>query len=63
MLILSRGTIGAYNQWVTRVGDATYSFESLLPYFQKSANFTPPNSDKRGPEGGVIYDPAAFCAL
>ncbi|KAL9078850.1 MAG: hypothetical protein Q9157_002220 [Trypethelium eluteriae] len=54
------GTTGAYQQWADRVGDASYSFENLLPYFKKSVNFTPPNELKRGPGSVVAYDPTAF---
>ena len=41
------------------MGDQSYTFENLLPYFQKSINFTPPNYAQRGgPQ--VAYEPSAY---
>ena len=57
-----RGSKGSYQQWADLVGDQSWTFESLLPYFQKSVDFTPPNIDKLGPGPDVNYDPAAFSA-
>ncbi|KAL9080497.1 MAG: hypothetical protein Q9157_000731 [Trypethelium eluteriae] len=34
-------------RWADRVGDDSYTFENLLPWFEKSVNFTPPNNDLR----------------
>ena len=37
-----RGTKGAYQEWAEQVGDDSYLWENILPYFEKSINFTPP---------------------
>lgn len=42
------------------VGDQSYTWDQILPYFKKSISFTPPNYEKRGPDSHVEYDPAAF---
>ena len=55
-----RGSVGAYQQWADTVGDNSYSFDNILPYFKKSAEFTPPDYAKRGAGGLVRYDASAF---
>ena len=55
-----RGTVGTYKQWVDTVGDQSFTFDNLLPYFKKSIDFTPPNLAKLGPGVTVPYDPSAF---
>lgn len=42
------------------MGDQNYTFPNLLPYFQKSPDFTPPDYAKRGDGTSVSYDPTAF---
>ena len=56
-----RGTTGAYDRWADLVGDQSYTFKSLLPYFEKSCKFSPPNNAKRQtPNATVRYDPSVF---
>ena len=56
-----RGTVGAYDRWADVVGDQSYTFKNLLPYFQKSCNFSPPDNSKRQtPNASVRYDSNAF---
>ena len=56
---LTRGTIGTYQTWANLVGDQSYQFSQLLPFFEKSVHFSPPNYSKRG--GPTIpYDPKVF---
>jgi len=56
-----RATIGAYDRWAEVVGNQSYTFKNLLPYFQKSCNFSAPNDAKRQtPNATVKYDPSAF---
>ncbi|CAL8576587.1 hypothetical protein XPA_002462 [Xanthoria parietina] len=58
-----RGTAGSYAQWAKMVGDDSYSFPSLLPYFRKSCRFSPPDDAKRQtPNATVEFDPSAFDA-
>lgn len=55
----TRGTTGSYQLWADAVGDQSYTFANILPYFQKSVNFTPPNYAKRGGPP-IAYDPLAY---
>ncbi|KAL8974484.1 MAG: hypothetical protein Q9197_001274 [Variospora fuerteventurae] len=59
-LAYQRGTRGSYEQWANLTGDQSYAFDQLLPYFQKSPHFTPPDYVKRGAGSSVLYDPNAF---
>ena len=43
-----RGTKDSYQRWADEVEDQSYTFDKLLPYFEKSLNFTPPDNAKRG---------------
>ena len=51
-----RGTTEAYQKWADEVGDQSYTFDALLPFFEKSLNFTPPNNAKRGLNATPQYD-------
>ena len=51
-----RGTKEAYQKWADEVGDQSYTFSALLPYFEKSSNCTPPDNSKRGLNATPRYD-------
>ncbi|KAG8525547.1 uncharacterized protein KY384_009191 [Bacidia gigantensis] len=36
-----RPTVGALNKWAEEVGDESYAFDNLFPFFQKSVHYTP----------------------
>ncbi|KAF2853632.1 GMC oxidoreductase [Plenodomus tracheiphilus IPT5] len=56
-----RGTVGSYRRWADMVGDQSYTFDRVLPYFKRSATVTPPNLVKRNaPNATVLYDSKAF---
>lgn len=55
-----RGTVGSYQRWADEVGDQSYTWPNLLPYFKKSTKLTPPNTIERAENGTVLYDPSAF---
>jgi choline dehydrogenase len=56
-----RSTIGSFQRWADLTDDESYTFENLLPYFEKSCNFTPPNDEKRKtPNATVKYDRSVF---
>lgn len=56
-----RGTVGSYQRWADAVGDQSYTFDKILPYFKRSCTLTPPNLKKRNaPNATVLYDPSAF---
>ncbi len=54
------GTRGSYEQWANLIGDKSYTFDQLLPYFQRSPRFTPPDYVKRGAGSSLLYDKDAF---
>jgi choline dehydrogenase len=54
------GTTGSYQKWASYVGDQTYTFNNILPYFKKSPQFTPPDYSKRGIGSKILYDTDSF---
>jgi choline dehydrogenase len=58
-MIYQRGTTQSYQNWADAVGDQSYTFNNLLPYFKKSVHFTPPSS-ARAANASAAYNPAAF---
>ncbi|PQE26804.1 Choline dehydrogenase protein [Rutstroemia sp. NJR-2017a BVV2] len=59
-MLYHRGTVGAYQKWADAVGDQSYTYKNLLPYFQKSINFTGPNNDIRARNSTPKYNKNAF---
>ncbi|KAH8704347.1 hypothetical protein GQ44DRAFT_664193 [Phaeosphaeriaceae sp. PMI808] len=60
-LAYHRGTVGAYGKWADLVGDASYTWNNVLPFFKKSASLTPPNFPKRNtPNATFTYDPSVW---
>ncbi|PMD32276.1 GMC oxidoreductase [Hyaloscypha variabilis F] len=56
-----RGSVGTHQRWADLVGDDSYTWENVLPYFKKSATFTPPNLAKRFPANATVqFDPTVF---
>ena len=51
-----RGTVDSYRMWADQVGDQDYTWSNLLPYFEKSLNFTPPDASKRAANATPDYD-------
>ncbi|KAK7973251.1 alcohol oxidase [Apiospora saccharicola] len=47
---------GTYQMWADQVGNESYEFKNFLPYFEKSLNFTPPNTELRFPNSTPSYD-------
>ena len=55
-----RGTKGSFDKWAAAVGDDSYTFDNLLPYYQKSIHFSPPDQSKRAANASPAYDAAAL---
>ncbi|RDL34557.1 FAD protein [Venustampulla echinocandica] len=56
-----RGPKGAYERWAELVGDQSFTWDNLLPFFKKSCNLTPPDLEKRQAANATpVYDPRAF---
>lgn len=60
-MIYQRGTKQSYQKWADAIGDDSYTWDSLLPYFKKSVKFTPPGPT-RFPNASAEYNPDAFQA-
>jgi choline dehydrogenase len=48
-----RGTAQAYDLWAETVGDKSFEFKNLLPYFRKSVHYSPPNTKLRAANASV----------
>lgn len=46
--------------WADAVGDQSYNFDNLLPWFEKSLKFTPPDQSLRFANGSPEYDPTVM---
>src|SRR5947207_16008797 len=55
-----RGTKMSYDMWADLAGDSSYKWDSCLPYFKKSLDFSPPDASKRAANGTAAYDPASL---
>ncbi|KAK4206634.1 GMC oxidoreductase [Rhypophila decipiens] len=56
-----RANRGFYDRWAKTVGDDSYKFENMLPFFKRSPKLTPPDWKKRNtPNATFTYDPSAF---
>lgn len=62
-MIYQRGTYGSMQQWANQVGDESFTFPNVLPYYQKSCAFTPPNTEKREANASVEYDASMVLLL
>ncbi|KAH7139126.1 hypothetical protein B0J11DRAFT_424154 [Dendryphion nanum] len=63
-MIYQRGDRGSYQKWADAVGDSSYTFDNLFPYFTKSIKFSPPTSPLRAANasGSNRYRASAFTA-
>jgi choline dehydrogenase len=52
-MLYQRGTTQSHKQWADAVDDPSFSFDAFLPYFQKSVNYTVPNTDLRAANASV----------
>lgn len=57
-----RGTVESYSKWASEVGDNSYEFSSLLPFFKRSVQFTPPDNTQRAENASMGYNPNAFAS-
>lgn len=53
-----RPTKGSYDLWADTVGDDSFRWESMLEYFKRSVDLTPPDQEKRNNTNAtVLFDP------
>ncbi|KAJ0415356.1 hypothetical protein BJY00DRAFT_317894 [Aspergillus carlsbadensis] len=54
-MAFDRGSPGDYDLWGEIIGDDSWSWAGLLPYFKKSETFTPPTVEQQA-EYGISFD-------
>lgn len=59
-MLYHRGTEGSFEKWADQVNDTSYTFASLLPYFEKSISFTPPNTKVRLQNATTVFSTTAL---
>ncbi|PWY65358.1 alcohol oxidase [Aspergillus sclerotioniger CBS 115572] len=50
----------AMQKWAELVEDDSYTFRRVLPFFQRTANFTPPNNNARESNASASFNTGAF---
>jgi choline dehydrogenase len=55
-----RPTIQSMEQWADMVGDDSYKWDNILPFFEKSLNFTPPDMNTRAANATPQYDASSL---
>lgn len=48
--------------WAQFVNDSSYLYDNVLPFYQKTVHFTPPNLAYREPNATALYNESAFDA-
>ncbi|KAI7707758.1 alcohol oxidase, partial [Hortaea werneckii] len=61
-MIYDRGSKGSYDYWAELVGDESYKWDNILPFFKRSMQFNPPNFGARGENATPSYDLEAYSA-
>ncbi|RAH73909.1 GMC family oxidoreductase [Aspergillus aculeatinus CBS 121060] len=51
---------GTMDRWAELVQDDSYTFDRVLPFFQRTTAFTPPDNAERPLNASAGYNPAAF---
>ncbi|RDA82800.1 hypothetical protein CP532_6288 [Ophiocordyceps camponoti-leonardi (nom. inval.)] len=54
-MIYHRATRGSLDLWSEIVGDDSYRFDNLLPYYKRSLNFSPPRPHTRKANSSAVY--------
>ncbi|GLA93563.1 hypothetical protein AtubIFM57143_011160 [Aspergillus tubingensis] len=60
MMVYQRPNREAMQRWAELVDDNSYTFDRILPFFQRTANFTPPNNDIRHSNATAAFNLGAF---
>jgi choline dehydrogenase len=58
-MIYQRPDVGSLQLWADSIGDQSYTFDALLPYYKKSCTFTPPGPT-RAANATTEFNPSAF---
>ena len=58
--LLKSSSVGAFQKWADEVGDQSYTFDNLLPFFKRSVQFTAPNAATTPSNVSLPYDASYF---
>lgn len=59
-MIYQRPDEGSLQQWADIVGDQSFNYQHMLPYYQKSCKFTAPDPNVTPPNANIKYRSSAF---
>lgn len=59
LMVYQRPTVGSMRKWADELDDQSWTWENVLPYFQKSVTLTPPNLSARS-QPLPSYNTSAF---
>lgn len=59
-LVYNRPSAGTMQEWADRVGDSSWEWEKVLPFYKNSSTITPADMSLRSKEQEPMLDPAAF---
>ncbi|KAJ5405970.1 hypothetical protein N7465_007254 [Penicillium sp. CMV-2018d] len=59
-MVYQRPTRESMEVWADTVNDSSYTFDKVLPFYKKSVEFTPPNTDYRAQNASADYDIDAY---
>ncbi|PYH44664.1 GMC family oxidoreductase [Aspergillus saccharolyticus JOP 1030-1] len=60
VMIYQRPDNGSLQRWADLVDDQSYTFDQLLPFYQRTPTFHPPQNERRPPNASAQYNPAAY---
>ncbi|KAK4545584.1 hypothetical protein LTR36_002934 [Oleoguttula mirabilis] len=59
-MVYQRPTVGAMQKWADDVGDQSWVWDKVLPYYKRSTTFTPPDMSIRLANSTPLYDAQVF---
>lgn len=52
-MVYNRGTVDAFAQWASDVGDIAWDWDGVYPYYRKSPHYTPANTHLRAANASI----------
>ncbi|KAL4734589.1 GMC oxidoreductase [Aspergillus similis] len=59
-MIYQRPDVDSMDRWAELVQDDSYQFDQVLPFYQRTPTFYPPDNAQRPPNASASYNPDAF---
>ncbi|KAL4987481.1 GMC oxidoreductase [Aspergillus falconensis] len=60
VMVYQRPDVDSMNRWAELVQDDSYRFDQVLPFYQRTTTFYPPDNALRPPNASASYNPDAF---